>query len=36
MLANEARTKHFVKKSSLYVGGPKTNEAQKIKMNWGM
>ena len=36
MLANEARTKAIVKKSAIYVGGPKTNEAQKIKMNWGM
>ena len=36
MLANEARTKLFTKKSSLYVGGQQMNEAQKIKMNWGM
>ena len=36
MLANEARTKSVVKKSSLYVGqGTKTNEATKIQMNWG-
>lgn len=35
MLANEFRTKHFVKKSGLYVGGPKTNEATKIAMSWG-
>ena len=35
MLANESRTKSVVKKSSLYVGGPKTNEAQKIAMSWG-
>ena len=35
MLANEAREKLLLKKSSLYVGGPKTNEAQKIAMSWG-
>ena len=36
MLANEARTKSIVKKSSLYVGqGNKMNEATKIQMNWG-
>ena len=36
MLANEARTKSVVKKSSLYVGqGNKMNEATKIQMNWG-
>jgi hypothetical protein len=36
MLANEARTKSVVKKSSLYVGqGVKMNEATKIQMNWG-
>ena len=36
MFANEARTKGFVKKSTLYVGqGSKVNEATKIQMNWG-
>ena len=35
MLANEARTKSVVKKSGIYVGTPKVNEAQKIMMNWG-
>jgi hypothetical protein len=35
MLANEAREKLLLKKSSLYIGGPKMNEASKIKMNWG-
>jgi hypothetical protein len=36
MLANEAREKLLLKKSSIYVGGPKMNEATKIKMNWGV
>jgi len=36
MFANESREKSILKKSSLYVGGQKTNEATKIKMNWGM
>jgi len=36
MFANEARTKGFVKKSTLYVGqGNRINEATKIQMNWG-
>ena len=35
MLANEAREKLLLKKSSLYVGVPKTSEAQKIAMSWG-
>jgi len=35
MFANEARTKNFVKKSGLYVGAPKVNEATKILRNWG-
>jgi hypothetical protein len=35
MLANESRTKSVFKKSSIYVGGPKTNEASKIAMSWG-
>ena len=35
MLANESRTKSVVKKSNIYIGGSKTNEAQKIAMNWG-
>jgi hypothetical protein len=34
MLANEAREKIALRKSSLYVGGPKMNEATKVK--WGM
>jgi hypothetical protein len=33
MLANEARTKSVVKKSGIYIGGPKMNEATKIA--WG-
>lgn len=36
MLANEAREKTVLRKSSLYVGGPKTNEATKVLMNWGV
>lgn len=36
MLANESRTKSVVKKSGIYIGGNKTNEAQKIAMNWGV
>jgi hypothetical protein len=36
MLANESRTKSVVKKSSIYIGGSKTNEASKIAMNWGV
>ena len=35
MLANESRTKSVFKKSNIYIGGPKTNEAQKIAMSWG-
>ena len=35
MLANEAREKTSLRKSSLYVGGQKQNEASKIAMNWG-
>jgi hypothetical protein len=34
MLANEAREKIALRKSSLYVGGAKMNEATKVK--WGM
>jgi len=34
MLANEAREKIALRKSSLYVGGPKMNEATKV--SWGM
>jgi hypothetical protein len=33
MLANEAREKLLLKKSQLYIGGPKMNEATKIA--WG-
>jgi hypothetical protein len=33
MLANESRTKSVVKKSGIYIGGPKMNEATKIA--WG-
>jgi len=33
MLANESRTKSVVKKSGIYIGGPKLNEATKIA--WG-
>jgi hypothetical protein len=36
MLANEAREKLLLKKSSIYVGGPKQNEASKILTNWGI
>jgi hypothetical protein len=36
MLANESRTKSVVKKSNIYIGGNKTNEATKIAMNWGV
>ena len=36
MLANEAREKIALRKSSLYIGGNKINEATKIQMNWGM
>jgi len=35
MMANEAREKLLLKKSSLYIGGAKMKEADKIKMNWG-
>jgi hypothetical protein len=35
MMANEAREKLLLKKSSLYIGGGKMKEADKIKMNWG-
>ena len=35
MLANEAREKTSLRKSSLYVGGQKQNEASKIAMSWG-
>jgi len=34
MLANEAREKIALRKSGLYIGGPKMNEATKVK--WGM
>jgi hypothetical protein len=34
MLANESRTKSVVKKSGIYIGGSKMNEAAKVK--WGM
>jgi len=36
MLANEAREKIALRKSSLYIGGNKINEATKIQMNWGI
>ena len=36
MLANEAREKLLLKKSSIYVGGPKVNEATKVLTNWGV
>ena len=36
MLAVEAREKLLLKKSSLYIGGKKTNEAQKVLLNWGV
>jgi hypothetical protein len=36
MLAVEAREKLLLKKSSLYIGGAKMKEADKIKMNWGI
>ena len=33
MLANESRTKNFVKKSNIYIGGPKMD--MQTRVNWG-
>jgi len=34
MLANEARTKAVVKKSGIYIGGPKMD--MQTRVNWGV